>query len=674
MSAKGRRLALTLTTVLFLGFILANMKITFSSSIQGKIDVFTQKEPYNGKGLNMPSDAFGPEETVILSALVTYNDVVVKDLLVAFYVSPPSNNTFTLTSRTDTLGIAVVNFTIPTPSTNTSENELFGVWLVIGSVLIDGNIFQDTLTFKVDWIVKLISIRTINENLTYQSSFGIGGDVGFEIALRNIAMTSKNATLAIVLQDDLNVHVNSLNICDFEVQPNEKLVYLYGKLQIPKWAFIGTGKIYASVLTAPVSMGGVPYCPSVSTYFSIMTQKPLSITFHDVAVIHVEPSATSVELGQFLSVSAVVRNEGTEIETFNVSTYCDGALIGTLDIAALPPYSKTTINFLINTSSFNAGNYTITVSIPSLVNEADLTDNLFVDGIIEIKSAQTSIIHDIAIFDVNISATSLYIGDLLQINISVINKGTGTEHFDVGAYYDSSLIGTLRVDGLSPNSQITLIFMWNTSFMHEGFYQISATAILSNDITPSDNTFIDGIVNIKARPLEMIHDIAVLNVTPSHTSVYIGATINVEVFVKNHGNYNESFNVTLYYNSSIAGIISVTNMEIGAIRKLVFQWNTKDVAEGNYTLSAYASVVQGEINDINNWYYNGIVKIIAGPKGWFIPAWFYLPLLLFLVLVAILLFALFYRRRRKRQVGEAFSKGWTAWYYGYDLRGKKHKM
>jgi hypothetical protein len=57
------------------------------------------------------------------------------------------------------------------------------------------------------------------------------------------------------------------------------------------------------------------------------------------------------------------------------------------------------------------------------------------------------------------------------------------------------------------------------------------------------------------------------------------------------------------------------------------------------------------------------------PSAWFVPEWFYwFLLLLLLILVSILLFIWLYRRRKESEA--AFYSGWTAWYYGYDLRGR----
>jgi len=664
MNVKLKKLAVTLTiTAILLSFAPTNMKITFSSNSWGKVDLFTQKEPYSGKGPNMPSDAFGPQEVVILNALVTYNENPVQNLLVAFDVKTPSDTSFSLTARTNSSGIATVDFAIPQKCVN--ESEAFGKWFSVAKVLIDGTAFQDALTFKVDWIVKLISVRTTDQNLTYRANFGIGGDVGLEITLRSVAMIVKSATIAIVIQDELNVHVNSSEIHDLKVTPNEKLVFLYSKLLIPKHAFVGKAKAIVSAFTAPVNESGVPYCPAVSTQFFIVLFEPLTITFHDAAVVSATPSAETVEVGQVVDIVAVVQNEGTAIESFNASAHYDSVPIGTSRITTLTPYSHATLNFTLDTSTVNPGNYTITVSIPYLVNEVDIrtiqlynyTDNVFVDGIIEIKPKLPVVIHDIAVVDVKISKQVLYIGEVLQINVSVFNKGTKTEKFDVDTYYDSSLIGTLGVDALAPGARVTLIFLWNTSLVREGSYLISASAPLPDDINVADNTLVDGVVRVIAKPpLPQIHDVAILNVSPSKTVVYTGEVVNIYVAVKNEGSYVESFDVTAFYNSNVVGKLSVNSLPPGSEMPLVFYWNTRDVAEGNYTLSAEASVVPDEVNIENNRFLNGVVwvKPQVFPPVWKIPVWlltilFLLALFIGICLLAVIAFALLRRRKRKKK-------------------------
>lgn len=117
----------------------------------------------------------------------------------------------------------------------------------------------------------------------------------------------------------------------------------------------------------------------------------------------------------------------------------------------------------------------------------------------------------------------------------------------------------------------------------------------------------------------------------------------------------------------------VENLEPNSQKTLVFQWDTWNVAEGNYTLRALASQVSGEENLENNLYEDGIVTVVKAPMGLFVPYWFYWLLLLLLVPVIILLIAWYYSRKRRKRAEEAFYSGWTAWYYCCDMRKRTSK-
>ena len=531
MSTRYKFAAALAIASLLLSLTLVNLKTIHSSDPGGKIDLYTQNEPYSGKGPNMPSDAFSPQDVVVLCAAVTYNEMPVQNSLVAFNVILPSNTSFSISSRTNLDGVATINFTILTPPIAINESEVFGKWFALADVLIGDKVFQDTLTFNVDWIVKLISARTIDKDLNYRIYFGRTGYVGLVITLRNIAMVVKSATISVVIQDELNVPVSSLEIRDFMISPNGKLVFLYCSLYIPGWAFVGNATVYVSAFDTGVDGSRIPYCPEISTKFVILPSSPLTITYRDVAVVNVTPSTESVEVGQPVDIAVLVQNEGMENEVFDVTAYYDSILIGTLPVA-LTSHSYLTLNFTFDTSTVNPGNYTITVSVSSVVNEADLTDNVFIDGSVEVKPKLPIIFHDISIFNVTISSNTLYIGDLLEINVSIANKGTETETLDVGVYYDGLLIETSSVYDFQPNSTMTLVIVWNTSFVNEGFYEISASAPLPEDINILDNTFFDGVVQVKA-PVQKRYYLSV--VTDPFQIVHIAG----------EGWYNEGTNVAL---------------------------------------------------------------------------------------------------------------------------------
>lgn len=109
------------------------------------------------------------------------------------------------------------------------------------------------------------------------------------------------------------------------------------------------------------------------------------------------------------------------------------------------------------------------------------------------------------------------------------------------------------------------------------------------------------------------HDIAIKNVTLSTSVTNPGAIVDITVTIVNEANISvfETFNVTVRYDLNIIGTQIVNNLAQGATTILTFNWNTTGVAPGNYTISAEASVVPDELNNWNNNFIDGTVKIEA---------------------------------------------------------------
>jgi len=349
-------------------------RITVWASPEGPfIDIYTQKEPYSGRGLNQPSDAFAPDEKFILYADVTYNMAPVSNKFVAYVVSDPEgNHVATGTVLTDVTGIARVSFTLP---------PVFGTWSAIAVVEIAGQIVNDTLTFRVGWIVEIVSLSTINENLQPQTEFGRGSCVGVELVIRNIAMISKNVTLTVVAHDNSTAPMNSLVLNDFKVNPGETHVPIYCELQIPKWAVVGLATVSANAYTAPLALGGKPYCPEVSARFLITSGR-------NVSVISVTPSASEVYVREIVNIIVVVKNQGSKTETFNVTAYYNTTAMETQIFTDLIPGTQRTLTYSWNTSGVLGGNYTISAVASPVPEEIDVEDNTYVNGIVTVMSPQ----------------------------------------------------------------------------------------------------------------------------------------------------------------------------------------------------------------------------------------------------------------------------------------------
>jgi hypothetical protein len=110
------------------------------------------------------------------------------------------------------------------------------------------------------------------------------------------------------------------------------------------------------------------------------------------------------------------------------------------------------------------------------------------------------------------------------------------------------------------------------------------------------------------------HDVAVVNVSVSSTRVYKGQPVQINVTVKNNGDYSETFNVTSYYDERVIGTIIVSGLAAGSNFTVSFIWNTSDVEpDKTYTIKAQAASVPGETNLGNNMLSDGNVTVSSYP-------------------------------------------------------------
>lgn len=354
---------------------LPHLWVAYASNSSRVIDLYTQKEPHDGRGLNQPSDAFAPQDEAFLYAEAMYNEDPVENRLVAFEIhgpiNPVLNVTLSRTGTTNASGIASVSFRLPWPAEDAGA-VTFGVWTVYAVVEIAGESVQDTLTFRVGWIVNIVSLATVDVDLQPQTRFSRETRVGVELGLRNIAMLPRKATLTIVAYDNLSVPICNVALNDFELEPGD--TYLYCVLLIPLWAELGGATLKAMAYTAPLADGGVAYCPEMDTVFWI--------TWRDVAVVSVIPSVTAVSVGDLVNVTVRATNEGFEMESFDLGVYCNEILVEELPVVDVAPSEEREFTFVWNTSGLAVGDYTVRANASVMPGEIDVDDNLLVDGVI----------------------------------------------------------------------------------------------------------------------------------------------------------------------------------------------------------------------------------------------------------------------------------------------------
>jgi len=313
----------------------------------------------------------------------------------------------------------------------------------------------------------------------------------------------------------------------------------------------------------------------------------------DVAVTSVTPSKSVVVRNQTLPVNVTVKNKHAFTETFHVQTYANTTFVGNKTVTDLPPLATKTLTFIWNTTGIIKGNYCLNATAV-LLGDCDPNDNKLVCWV------EVILEDDVAVSAVIPSETVVVQNRTLSIIVTVENKGNATETFNVTAHANATtVIGTLEITLTRRNSTV-ITFDWNTTNVAKGNHILSAIAMLSDDDDPEDNTCIDGWVAVILKD-----DIIVTSVAPSRTAVSQGHSISVNVTVENRGNSTATFNVTAYANATSIGETTVVNLLPLATGTLTFDWNTTDVAKGNYTISAYAHPIPGETYTADNTFTDG---------------------------------------------------------------------
>jgi hypothetical protein len=214
------------------------------------------------------------------------------------------------------------------------------------------------------------------------------------------------------------------------------------------------------------------------------------------------------------------------------------------------------------------------------------------------KTSSEVTVHDVAISDIRPVFTLPSQGQMDPINVTTRNKGDLTETFTVTCYINSTLIGSQGVT-LGAGASTTLTFQWDTTAFSTGKYIATASASSvpgENPASTDDNTLQDDEIIIVVN-----RDRAILNVSPSRSSIAQGYVLTIHVTVKNEGTYTDTFDVTLKYNSSVIETKRVSDLGSNETQPLIFQWNTAGVPFGTYTITASAApaAYEGDLADNN---------------------------------------------------------------------------
>lgn len=108
--------------------------------------------------------------------------------------------------------------------------------------------------------------------------------------------------------------------------------------------------------------------------------------------------------------------------------------------------------------------------------------------------------------------------------------------------------------------------------------------------------------------IQPFHDVAVTDVSSYKTVVGQNLCMNITVTTADLGNYPETYNLTVFANTTIAASQSVT-LSAQTFATVTFVWNVTAFAKGNYLISAYTWPVQADANTTNDLCTGGWVTV-----------------------------------------------------------------
>ena len=302
---------------------------------------------------------------------------------------------------------------------------------------------------------------------------------------------------------------------------------------------------------------------------------------HDVAITNVIASPSEVLTGGSVTINVTAENLGNVRENFTVTAYYDSNEVGTQSVNDLDPSTSTILTFDWDTTGVSLGTYTISANASTVPSETNTTNNGFIDGTVEIVK------HPIAYFEYTPALPKE--NDTVTFNASGSTPDGGTIEWYYWDFNDT------ETDNVTDPATTHV-------FAKLGNYSVTLTIGDSEGQTDTTWQLVTVMSAVK-------HDISILNVTISTPHEYPGRIVNITVVVKNNGEIAETFNITIYRNSTEIGKIRVTNLGVGENTTKIFNWNTSGLTPcQNWTIRAEAPIV-GDVNPDDNTFTDGTVKI-----------------------------------------------------------------
>ncbi|NWG10726.1 S8 family serine peptidase [Candidatus Bathyarchaeota archaeon] len=231
---------------------------------------------------------------------------------------------------------------------------------------------------NTEWILN-DDCQMIFRNLINWFEFGLYHDLETSVQILGVIEPGEPLTLNVTVYNNgyfdehdvtLSLFIDSINVYSIEIPTlMKRTLYRLDYLWVPPSEGLYNVTVYTPIIPTELNQTN-----NIFSRFALAKHA-------DIAITNVVLSKNFVGLGFPLGIHVTLANLGNFTETFNVTVYANAAVIKTGTVT-LTNRSYVTLIFICDTTSFDKGNYTISVCSEPLPDEIDNTNNVPFDNYI----------------------------------------------------------------------------------------------------------------------------------------------------------------------------------------------------------------------------------------------------------------------------------------------------
>lgn len=237
--------------------------------------------------------------------------------------------------------------------------------------------FNTTNNLCVDGVVQMFSVihdvavTDVSPSMSWAYS---GFVVPINVTVKNLGNVSETLAVTAYYNDSTIAVVPSVYLAS-----NTDTVLTFN------W---NTAGVAEGFYTISANASAVPFEYDLTNNYLADGQVRILTQIRDVAITNVTTSRAWVYQGGSVNVTVTANNTGDVVESFNVTAFYDANLLGNVSIVGLAPGAGVIKVFTLNTTGLALAlyhNYTISAEASNVPFEFNITNNVFVDGVVTVR-------------------------------------------------------------------------------------------------------------------------------------------------------------------------------------------------------------------------------------------------------------------------------------------------